>query len=291
MSVRFARFLDHLAAEIPCEPDDAATRGALRAMRSDRLLALYLNHFGRFVPARPRAVSYAGAFWTAGALRHGADVAALGGKIRRGEDLTPHLSPNLRRYGFAVGDRRRWEPVRDLALNAFDMHHLHLTPGGGDALAFVEFRRAEARFVHLGDHRSFDNGSLGEAVAHHRVEIGMTINGLSVDGAAPSARRQMQLARRSTSSFGAARGRVTRGSEIMCNGDALRTRMLADCMLDMVEQVDPTLDDREEVDRRLPEARPYFGEEVDLDWIMNDTDLVLFDKFSRTLCTVITGFC
>ncbi len=117
---RIAGFLGRMADAIPCVPNDEATRATLRAKRDRDLLGIYLNHFGRLVPARPRRVAYAGSFWTPTAFRHGAEIVTLEGKIRRGEDLGSHLSPNIAGNGFAQPTgRRRWEPMRDMALNAF----------------------------------------------------------------------------------------------------------------------------------------------------------------------------
>ena len=289
---RIASFLDRVADAIPCVPDDEATRAALRAKRDRDLLGIYLNHFGRLVPARPRQIAYAGSFWTTTAFRHGAEIAALEGKIRRGEDLGPHLSPNIAGNGFASQTgRRRWEPIRDMALNAFGTHHLHLTPGGGDALVFVGFAREVARFVMVGNHRSFDDGSLADAVAHFLAEMGETSAALKPSDNPTTPRDQMRLARRGISSLGTAEGKITPGPLIMINGDAIRTRRCADYMMDRVEVLNPMLDDRSQIELLMPEACRSFGDTINLSWEMRDTDLGLFDRHSRTRQIVVPGFC
>ena len=281
-----------MASAIPCVPDDEATRTALRSKRDRDLIAVYLNHFGRFVPARPRQTVYAGSFWTPDAFRYGAAVTMLEGKIRRGDDLGEHMSPNIAGNGFAQHNgRRRWEPIRDMALNAFGTHHLHLVPGGGDALVFIGFGREVARFVMVGNHRSFDDGSLADAVAHFLAEMGETAAALKPPENPVTPRDQMRLARRGIASLGTANGKVTPGTFIMTNGDAVRTRRCADYMMQMVETIDPKLDDRAQIKLLMPEAYRSFGDAIDLSWEMHDTDLGLFDRYSRTLQIVAPGFC
>ena len=289
---RILRFLESVAAAIPCVPDDDATRAELRACRDENLLGIYLNYFGRFVPTRPRQIVHASAFWTPAAFRLGGDIVTLEGKILRGQNLDPHLSPNIGRNGFVQdGRRRRWEPVRDITLNAFGTHHLHLIPGGSNALVFIAFSKIEARFIMVGDHRSFDDGSLANAVAHFHVEIGATSAALQPPANPTTPRDQMRLARHGTSSLGTAAGKVTVGPSIMSNGDAFRTRRYADHLMDRVETINPLLDDRAWMERAMPEAIRHFGETVDLSWEMYDTDLTLFENVSGTMCTVAPGFC
>ncbi len=194
---RIGDFHDRVAAAVPCVPDDDETRAALRGRRLADVLGVFLNHHGRFVPARPRNVDYAADFWTSQAVRVEADIAALEGRIKRGEDLGPYMSPNIGRNGFVASNgRQRWEPARDLALNAFGVHHLHLTPGkGSDALAFIAFSRIAAVFVMLGPHKSFDDGSLADAVARYQAQTGREIKSAWPSGTTPSPRDQMKLAR------------------------------------------------------------------------------------------------
>jgi len=290
---RIGDFHDRVAAAVPCVPDDDETRAALRGRRLADVLGVFLNHHGRFVPARPRNVDYAADFWTSQAVRVEADIAALEGRIKRGEDLGPYMSPNIGRNGFVASNgRQRWEPARDLALNAFGVHHLHLTPGkGSDALAFIAFSRIAAVFVMLGPHKSFDDGSLADAVARYQAQTGREIKSAWPSGTTPSPRDQMKLARHCVSSFGNADGKLTMGASVMSNGDGLRMRRYADFIARQVAAIDPMLDDPVQVDALMPAARGTWGPEVDFEWHMQDTDLVLYERNSRTLCPVLNGFC
>ncbi len=79
--LRIGDFHDRVAAAVPCVPDDDETRAALRGRRLADVLGVFLNHHGRFVPARPRNVDYAADFWTSQAVRVEADIAALEGRM------------------------------------------------------------------------------------------------------------------------------------------------------------------------------------------------------------------
>jgi len=77
----------------------------------------------------------------------------------------------------------------------------------------------------------------------------------------------------------------------MSNGDGLRTRRYANHIARLVESTDPKLDDPAQVDAMMPTARGFRRTEVDFEWHMRDTDLVLYERNSRTLCPVWNGFC
>lgn len=200
---RLVAFRERVAVAVPCVPDDEATRAELFGMRLANVLGVYLNYFGRFIPARPRAVEYAPGFWIGRAFNVDADLADLAGKIRRGDDLGSHLPPSFAKAGYRQKGRGpRWEHQRDMALNAFGLHHLHVRLGkGSDHLAFVSFDRASAMFIMLGDHNSFDDGSLAEAVANYQVQTGREVKNAKPSETAPSPADQMRLARRCIGSF------------------------------------------------------------------------------------------
>ena len=105
----------------------------------------------------------------------------LAEKIEAGQDLTPFLSDRVHRYGYVglktrTGKKRRgpeWED-KDYALNAYETHHLHLDTKGTEELLYVRFSRDGAFFVMLGNHDSFDDGTLAQAVAE--MHVGTSLN-------------------------------------------------------------------------------------------------------------------
>ena len=107
-------------------------------------------------------------------------------KIERGDNLTPFLSDRIHHFGYvrptALQNKKRrglveWED-KDYALNAFETHHLHLSPKGTKELLYVIFSRDLAFLVMVGDHKSFDDGTLAEAIADAKVGTSHELKGL-----------------------------------------------------------------------------------------------------------------
>ena len=152
-------------------------RADLYKMEPQELLARYLNWADRFVASRPRHIVRLKGF-----LRHGSPqphvlaVNDLIKKIEKGDDLTPFLSGRIHRFGYvrptAHRNKKRglveWGD-KDYALNAFETHHLHLSRKGTKELLYVIFSRDRAFLVMVGDHKSFDDGTLAQAIAEARV--------------------------------------------------------------------------------------------------------------------------
>jgi hypothetical protein len=173
---RLQRLHEMLAKRIPCDPEDV--RADLFNMTMPDFLPRYLNWADRFVPPRPRKVETWQRF-----LRHGSPethrkaIYDLAEKIEAGQDLTPFLSDRVHRYGYVglktgKGKKPRgpeWDD-KDYALNAYETHHLHLdTTRRTEELLYVTFSRDVAFLVMLGNHDSFDDGTLAQAVAEMRV--------------------------------------------------------------------------------------------------------------------------
>jgi hypothetical protein len=76
--------------------------------------------------------------------------------------VRPKADHNKKSRGPEWGDK-------DYALNAYETHHLHLSKKGTDELLYVIFSRENAFLVMLGNHESFDDGTLAQAVAEMRV--------------------------------------------------------------------------------------------------------------------------
>jgi hypothetical protein len=94
-------------------------------------------------------------------------------KVRRGDDLTPHLSiaPHTRGYAPAAGARGappedRWSD-KDFVLNIMGYHHFHLGTtvqkrghvGRTDELIFAEVGREAFNVVAIFDHEVFESNS------------------------------------------------------------------------------------------------------------------------------------
>ncbi|MBX9591210.1 MAG: hypothetical protein K2X43_18130 [Hyphomonadaceae bacterium] len=287
------------AATIPCWPDDAVTRAELDELDLPDLLVAYVNYADRVVPPRPDD------FWNARAEEHRATLSSIEGKIRRGDDLGPHLSELLRTHGFVAARRRSDRPKKalgptwddkDFALNAYEAHHLHLSTkvrSDGlvertDDLLYVGFSRDAAVMVMVGDHKSFDDGSLAAAVARWRAA-----NTTCIVNAKPSVVRtfddERKLARRGVTTIMAVNDKVLLNASVSTSGHRTLGVLHALKSTRMLEHVDPQLDDPAFVASvwgdnasRLPE-RPQFN------WYLEYADLLLMEEVSKTATRLVTG--
>ena len=206
---RLRRFQERVAGLIPCESE--AARADLRRMGIRELLGRYVNWADRYVtPRRRRVVTWEGFLRHRSPHSHWEAVQHLAKKIEAGDDLMPFLSEDIDRFGYVrpkVIKRPRgieWQPVKDYALNAFETHHLHLSTRirsdgwskRSRALLYVCFSRNDAFLVMAGDHGSFDDGTLAQAIAEARVGTSHELKGILGPARQRTMREQNQLQRR-----------------------------------------------------------------------------------------------
>jgi hypothetical protein len=121
-----------LAKQIPKFPNHKASIQTLERKSLGSLLIDYANWAIRYVAPRPRKViieptASMDSRWKV--LQK--DIAAFLEKVKRGDDLTPHLSlkPHTRGYTPAASaqgpDVDRWAD-KDMLLNVMGYHHFHL---------------------------------------------------------------------------------------------------------------------------------------------------------------------
>jgi hypothetical protein len=285
---RLRRFRETLAELIPCDPEDA--RVELRKMGLHELLGRYVNWKDRYVAPRPRRV----VSWE-GFLRHGSPqphleaVRDLVKKIEAGDDLTPFLSNRIRRFGYVRPETQQnnkppgleWGD-KDYALNCFETHRLHLTPKGTNELLYVIFSRDTAFLVMVGDHKSFDDGTLARAIAEARVGTPLQINGILGPALARGMSDQNKLQRHGFSTVFQVGKQTVLGALLSTAGTSpLHTRH-ADRMIDLMTRLDPQLDapgfGRELFDRNslAYPTTPAF------DWTMQFCDLGLIETTTST---------
>lgn len=182
-----------LAAKIPVPPDRHRLANELLALDLNAVLWAWMNWAYRSIPRRSRRVIRASAFNCDAIPELYRDrVGAVVAMIELGHDLTPYLSRKIATHGYvgpttkngSLATAPQWADAdgdKDLALNAYGLHHLHLgihqqgnafcTPT--DELLFVAFSRHDAALVHFGNHRSFNDGSLARAAASWKHEQGI----------------------------------------------------------------------------------------------------------------------
>jgi hypothetical protein len=174
---RIKKFRRELIKVIPRVPNN---RASLQKKHLTDLLIDYVNWRSRYVGQRPRTVSIEPAAqadrrWSA----HAAPIAAFLDKVRRGDDLTPHLSIVPHTRGYAPVARApgappvdRWSD-KDFLLNVMGYHHFHLgtkvqkrghVDRTGD-LVFAEVHRDTFNVIAIFSHDVFDQN----AAERHRL--------------------------------------------------------------------------------------------------------------------------
>jgi hypothetical protein len=160
-----------LAKQIRKFPNDKASLQSLERKPLGSLLIDYANWAIRYVAPRPRKVIIEP---TASMDSRGKvlqkDIAAFLEKVKRGDDLTPHLSlePHTRGYTPAASaqgpDVDRWAD-KDMLLNVMGYHHFHpsmtMEPRGfarrTNEILFAHVTREEFTVVGIFDHSVFES--------------------------------------------------------------------------------------------------------------------------------------
>ena len=169
-SPRVETFREEMIRLLPRVPNDRASLATMHAMTTRDLISAFVTWRMRLIPARPRIVR----LWSGGitpvqfhAVRP--QLQPLLQKVRRGEDLTPHLSDLVSRKGIVLpqarraGDRERHDI--DTVLIRHSLHHFHVGPiesgnpkGRSAMLVFAEVLEKEFRIVAASDHSAFHPG-------------------------------------------------------------------------------------------------------------------------------------
>lgn len=291
---RLRRFLEHAAGMIPCDPE--AARADLHRMSARELLGRYVNWADRFVMSRPRrVVTWEGFAWHGSPQLHREAVYDLVKKIEAGDDLTPFLSDDIHRLGYVPpqprkhGKRRgvEWDD-KDYALNAFETHHLHLRAKGSRELLYVIFSRDDAFFVMLGDHKSFDDGTLAQAVAESRVGTSHELKGILGPEHPRPMHEQNTLQRYGHTTAYQVDGRIVLGAFLSTAGTSpLHTRH-ADRIVLKIKELEPQLGEagfgRESFQRN---GKPYPAA-PNFEWVMQHCDLCLVETTTRVGFPMLT---
>jgi hypothetical protein len=275
---RIKKFRRALVKAIPRFPND---RTALRHMQQKHLPELlvdYLNWASRYVGARPRAVTVepvvkADPRWSALSPA----IEAFLGKVRCGEDLTPHLSiaPHTRGYAPAARSQGataedKWSD-KDFLLNTLGYHHFHLgtalekrgRAARTNDLVFAQVTRDELRVIAIFDHAVFDAGSaermrlwqLHEEIAFRGVPAGTF---------------------------------VVRGS-IATSGHKLHVVRYAQHCARLIKELEPKLDDPEFV-RGLYKPLEEAPVKPKPEWAFHHLDLAIYDMAKPGLLIVQKGW-
>ncbi len=183
---------DHLLGLMPADAS-----GELAAMPLRALLSVYWTWRERFPAARPRAVHRSRELAASpDATQHAADLAELERKMTAGEDLTPHLSERVEVAYIPDADRpsvdrRMRDADRDRMLNAWGIHHLHLSsaPGRGTFTArgrdvlYVIFRPDDAYLLGVYTHDDWAREELVRVIVRNWPDAGLFVKSATAVGA------------------------------------------------------------------------------------------------------------
>ncbi len=160
-----------ILAYLPYDRTDSNCVLALNSLPTSRLLVVFLNWRERLIHPHPRAVHLSNDLISNELyLENRKDVDRLCGKIRSGNDLTPHLSERVRN-GYLPRDSQhplRDNPSLDLLLNDWGMHHLHISHelwrngflGRRKEIVVAIFREHAAFLVDIVGHASWTDTAL-----------------------------------------------------------------------------------------------------------------------------------
>ncbi|HWA88621.1 MAG TPA: hypothetical protein VG889_01205 [Rhizomicrobium sp.] len=270
-----------LVQAIPCKP---AARAELESMHLSDLMGVYVNWVVRLVPPRRRNVTFAHGFWTEKALAQEKAIYNLVEQIRLGACLDPFLSKKVRTDGFVprpAGKRKGIEwGGKDFVLNILDVHHLHLDARHGDTLLYGFFYPNDAHFVLLGGHKSFDDGSLEEAVVATRADHGhLTLRGIMPPAESFTPQERRRLARYGVSTVAQVGGRMVIGAAPTTAGTSIRHGQCADGILRCLRETEPKLDDPAFLGRLCADIPLKVTDPV---WSLHYTDLGICQRGRET---------
>ena len=295
---RVTQLHQEIIAAIPCEKKKY--RADLAALGIGAAATVYVNWADRFVPKRPRQVVYLDGFWASDAAWRLRDaVREIERKVASGADLTGHLSSQVDFKGFAPSRydnnglliTSKWRD-KDFALNAYNVHHLHLKerPGRTKELLFVEFSRDIAVFVMVGDHDSFDGPELEGRILEARARNGHELIGiLPATSGGYSAAERNELARAGISTVAVVDGKVVIAASVSTAGTSDYTSVHAGRILKAIASLDGKFDDAAWIEQLFSGSGVAKPDEPKLEWLLNYTNLLLIERSARTAFPIVEG--
>jgi len=220
-------------------------------------------------------------------------VGAIAAAIRNGDDLTPYLSGRATRLtrrsrlSRRISESKPGKAKVDFALEAYGVHHLHLSPKRSDELVFVVFGREDALLLMLGDHKSFDSGAVETAITSARAAVGsMTLQGVVGLAREYTPGERQRLARSNINCIVQVGDEFVLSSNLSSAGTSLEVRRLADRMCDNLEQFERQLEG--------PQAGLLCDDGTllhiaDPEWLLVNTDLCIRERNAKNVFLVVPG--
>ncbi|AQV51666.1 TPA: hypothetical protein RMM48_004029 [Escherichia coli] len=279
-SKRIRQLKENLIKELPFFPNEKSIRTELENQSLNGVLIAYLHWKTRIVPTRRRRVHIypevtSDKRWKE--LKLG--IHGLLDKVRKGEDLYPHLSLRAHKYGYTPverirnGDADSWED-KDQLLNTKGFHHFHLSMNiqstglaeRTNNVLFAFVSRDQFRAVGIFDHSVFDKPD--------------SLNGMTEE------RERMWTLHEKYITFGMKAGTVYINNLITASGHPVNLIMLADRYAAIIREYDQKAEDRIFVNELYAQSPLPSPERFKFEWRIEGLDLVLFDKKNRVAFNV-----
>jgi hypothetical protein len=284
VSRRIARFRREIVNQLPRFPNNKWSKEALEKHSLGGLLIHYINWRSRFVAQRPRAIKVEPSAkqdprWH----RFSPEIKALLDKVKRGDDLTPHLSLQVKNKGYtpsamAPGPAtNRWAD-KDFVRNVMRLYHFHL-----------DLKLREDGFVE----RTIDEVLVASVSRYHFGVIGIFDHTVFDDedpNAMPAERQRLWDLFLEQKARGAPVGSPMLLSNIASSGHTDDTVSRADKYASLVQELDPRLDQPEFVSQLL--IFPNSGcipVKPKLVWRLEHLDLGIFEECHKTFFPLREG--
>lgn len=184
---------DIRAAVLAALPYEKKAADELGAMSASELLIIYFNWLNRHIAPRPRRVHLSREFKATSnrlELDRQAALRKILKDIRHGKNLTRYLSKRVMK-AYVPSSERKPElgkrPDLDLLLNAWGVHHLHVSkqlgPDGfvvrSGPLLFVAFTATDAYVIDMMRHEDFHRRHILEVMVRTWPNAGLTMGSIS----------------------------------------------------------------------------------------------------------------
>jgi len=273
-SKRIRKLKTEIINTIPKLPNNKETKEILESKHLTDLLIAYLNWATRLIVARPRTVEInqevlTDTRWSS--ILNQFDK--LKEKIEKGESLMPHLSLKAQEKGFIPAasetrpDTDKWAD-KDFILNIMGFYHFHLgdIQKTGKNIAertydviFAQVDRHTFRAVGIFNHAVFEGTDpITQKMTSERMRLWQLYDQIISKDAAP--------------------GSIVIPSMIATSGHTLHVVQKAIEYAQIIEEIDPKLDDREYINSLYEETDIESPGKPKIEWYLRGTDLGVFDR-------------
>ena len=279
------KFANRLIKNLPFSPNNKETKSELESLELNELLIHYLHWQTRLVPNRVRKVSRLPTLTSDKKYkRFKSELDFLFSRVRSGESVMPFLSERAHRYGYMrinMQSRRQLNQRKDFdqLLNLRGLHHFHLSKiinGNGmsersDDLLLAYVDRTDFKALGIFNHDVFD------------LEV--------VNNCVNAEREKMYRMTDSFEYYGLPEGAAVLSEPrmVMASGHPLYVIELAYHYDRLIDDIDKRIENRDFINGLYNEARIPPPRKYDLEWVLIDLDLCLFDKKSEIYFCLFQG--